>query len=470
MASIPQTRLFCWEDVENLGDLQRLRLVLKAIPDEPLMQTLEAERGKGRNDYPVRPMWNSVLAGIVFQHPSVQSLRRELLRNDRLRWMCGFDPVMEAAEAVGGPDNYSRFLKNLMAHQGQIDEIFDALVDALGEELEGLGRHLAFDSKGIQTHARPRGKEQYEELREREMREGRDGRRDLDADFGKKTYRGTDGDGTLWEQTKKWFGYKLHLAVDATCELPVAYEVTRASRPDNKVAAAVIEDMDVRHPELLKGCEAAMADKAYDDIKIIDQLWDGGDPEEPRRILPVIPKRQDWKDGEETRPLLEGADNIVYDCQGRLYCHCWKTGRRRAMLYCGYERKRDTQKWRCPAAAYGLECESYWRCSGDSSYGRVVRVKREFDRRTFLPTARSGYRFERLYRERGAVERVNSRLDVSFGFERHYIRGLAKMRLRCSLALVVMLAMALGRARENKEKEGKERRSAPTVRSLVGAA
>ena len=51
------------------------------------------------------------------------------------------------------------------------------------------------------------------------------------------------------------------------------------------------------------------------------------------------------------------------------------------------------------------------------------------------------------YPARTAVERVNSRLDVSFGFEWHTIRGLKKMRWRCGLALVVMLAMALGRIR-----------------------
>ena len=51
--------------------------------------------------------------------------------------------------------------------------------------------------------------------------------------------------------------------------------------------------------------------------------------------------------------------------------------------------------------------------------------------------------------------------DVSFGFERHFIRGQAKMRLRVGLALVVMLAMALGRVKE-KQKE--------KMRSLVQAA
>ena len=51
-----------------------------------------------------------------------------------------------------------------------------------------------------------------------------------------------------------------------------------------------------------------------------------------------------------------------------------------------------------------------------------------------------------LYEQLPSVERVNSRLDVSFGFEEHYIRGMKKMEFRCGLALCVMLTMALGRA------------------------
>jgi len=456
MAIIPQTNLFSWRDVENLGDLRRLRLVLKAIPDESLMRMLEEERGRGRDDYPIRPVWNSVLAGIVYQHESVESLRRELLRNGQLREVCGFDPVKRAEDAVPGPHNYTRFLENLLAHQRAIDGMFNELVGDLKAALPDLGRHLAMDSKGIPTHARPRGKEASEKLREAEP----DRRRDVDAEFGVKTYRGKREDGTLWKKVVRWFGYKLHLVVDADYELPVAYEVTEASRSDIRAGSRLVEDLDTDRPEIIELCEALMSDKAYDGTGFIRQLWEG-DPDHPRRILPVIPKRQDWKDGEETRPLLEGADNITYDCQGQLYCHCWKTGKRRQMCYAGYEKSRDCQKWRCPAAVYKQKCKSYERCSGQSTYGRIVRVKRERDPRTFLPVARSSLKFERLYKKRTAVERVNSRLDVSFGFERHFIRGLAKMRLRCSLALVVMLAMALGRIRE-KQKE--------KMRSLVRAA
>jgi hypothetical protein len=42
------------------------------------MQKLEEQRKGGRDDYPIRPVWNSVLAGVVYQHQSIDSLRREL--------------------------------------------------------------------------------------------------------------------------------------------------------------------------------------------------------------------------------------------------------------------------------------------------------------------------------------------------------------------------------------------------------
>ena len=50
---------------------------------------------------------------------------------------------------------------------------------------------------------------------------------------------------------------------------------------------------------------------------------------------------------------------------------------------------------------------------------------------------------------RTAVERINRRLDTSFGFEKHTIHGLTKMSTHCWLALVVMLAMAVGRINAN---------------------
>ena len=84
---------------------------------------------------------------------------------------------------------------------------------------------------------------------------------------------------------------------------------------------------------------------------------------------------------------------------------------------------------------------------GVSDFGRVVRVPLELDRRIFTPIARSTFKWKNAYDRRTSVERVNSRLDQVLGFEHHTIRGKAKMEMRVSLALVVMLAMAPGRIR-----------------------
>ncbi|MEW6244484.1 MAG: hypothetical protein AB1497_09530 [Bacillota bacterium] len=43
-------------------------------------------------------------------------------------------------------------------------------------------------------------------------------------------------------------------------------------------------------------------------------------------------------------------------------------------------------------------------------------------------------------------------MDEAYGFGKHFIRGLKEMRLRCTLASVVMLAMAVGQIRGNKRR------------------
>jgi len=255
VAIISQKYLFGWKEIENLGDLERLRLVLAHLPDEDLMHHLERERANGRDDYPIRPVWNSILAGIVFQHVSTESLIRELRRNGQLREMCGFDPC-KGEGAVPPSHAYSRFLKKLMAHQDEIDGIFGELVDELYRLLEGFGNVLAIDGKAIHTHARRPKKDETPKYP--------DGRRDVDANVGVKTYRGVRKDGTLWEKVSRWFGYKLHLIVDADYELPVAYEVTRASASEVKRAHKMIPALKERHEKLIESCKTLTADKGYD--------------------------------------------------------------------------------------------------------------------------------------------------------------------------------------------------------------
>ena len=104
MATIPQPSLFSWQQIDAASDLDRLRLVLSALPDEELVRFLEKQRGKGRDDYPIRPTWNALIAGIVFQHPTAAALIRELWRNAELRQVCGFAPLHPIAVGKLNPD------------------------------------------------------------------------------------------------------------------------------------------------------------------------------------------------------------------------------------------------------------------------------------------------------------------------------------------------------------------------------
>ena len=115
MAIIAQKDLFGWENYEKFDGLKRLELILKVLDDEKLMKTLEEERGHGRNEYPVRAVWNSILAGILFEHEKIESLRRELKRNTALCYICGFD-VSKGDDCVPKAGVYSRFIVNILKH------------------------------------------------------------------------------------------------------------------------------------------------------------------------------------------------------------------------------------------------------------------------------------------------------------------------------------------------------------------
>jgi hypothetical protein len=286
------------------------------------------------------------------------------------------------------------------------------------------------DSKGVSSAGRPT-KETEE-----------DGRRDRDADWGKKTYRGQREDGSLWEKVVKWFGYKIHLMVDTTYEMPIGYRVTRASESDTKQLLPMVKEVKQKHPRIYKDMNQVVADKGYDSEENCRELYD------EHGMKPVIDIRCMWRDKETKLLDAERVDNIVYDEVGTVYCLCPATLEQRRMAYGGFEKDRRALKYVCPIRAYGLTCQGSDQCGHAM---KSERVSLEMDRRIFTPIARSSYAWEREYKKRTAVERVNSRFDVSFGFEKHFIRGQKKMEVRVGLALCVMLAMAVGRIKEGRQ-------------------
>ncbi|HFI0854365.1 TPA: transposase, partial [Streptococcus suis] len=84
------TQLNLFEDQE-LGDLEKILMVLDGLPETGLFDELEAKRKHGRKDYSVQSYFIAYIAKIVLQLETDQQLIRQLNMNSQLRQICGFE-------------------------------------------------------------------------------------------------------------------------------------------------------------------------------------------------------------------------------------------------------------------------------------------------------------------------------------------------------------------------------------------
>lgn len=413
MNIITQMSLFEESEFEFLGDLERLQKVLGAINDEKLIHALYKIRGKGRNDWPCEAMWNSFIASFLFEHSSVQALLRELRRNKQLRAVCGFEP-----KKVKQPDGslkiyvapsasaYTKFLKNLMKCQDLLDEMFQDMVQYMYEHLEHYGEMLVIDGKAIDS---------FGDKISGNAKSGQRG--EHDADWCKKQYSCNGSNGEVIIKTKKWFGFRLHLIADATYELPVAFEVTKASTGEQTVAKEMIKELGTTHKEWLEKCEYFLGDRGYDGSKLIEMLKE-------QDIKPIIDIRNCWKDGEQTHQYRD--TNLVYNYKGDVW-YVEEDGTQTPLIYKGYDKSTDSLR-------YGFHPQK--------KDNRIFRIKCEEDVRIFTPVARGSKKWERIYKKRTSVERINGRIDRDYKYEKHTVRGLDKMKMFISVTFLVYMGMA----------------------------
>ena len=67
--------LFTWE-TDDMPQLQRLILIIEHLPYQEFVGQLVSRRG--RNDYPIQAMFQTLIAGVAFGHDSLNSPLREL--------------------------------------------------------------------------------------------------------------------------------------------------------------------------------------------------------------------------------------------------------------------------------------------------------------------------------------------------------------------------------------------------------
>ena len=413
---IPATaRLFAWEALDDSPSLATIKAFLAAVPDAALLASLRRTRGKGRDDYPVQTLWGVVLLTGVLRHPTIEATLGELGRNEGLRRLIG----LESESAVPKGYNVSRFLTVLGTepHRTLLGEVFNAMIRLLGQIVPTLGERTAGDSSGLS--GRSDGKASLVGLDE--------------PTGGKKEY--TDAEGKV-TRVVEWFGYKFHLLVDVKHEVALAYRISTATVGDCEYIAPLVQQGQANLPE--GRIQTLAYDKAADTEGAHRTLADAG-------IAPVIENRALWKDDlERMLPGHDGRSNVVHDESGTIYCYDKSSDPpvRHRMAYLGHESKRGTLKYRCPAVHEGWSCPHESTCNAGRKYGKTVRVKQAIDLRRFPPIPRATKQFERLYRGRTAVERVNGRLKVFWGADDGNITGAARFHAYMGTIMVVHAGLA----------------------------
>ena len=81
-------------------------------------------------------------------------------------------------------------------------------------------------------------------------------------------------------------------------------------------------------------------------------------------------------------------------------------------------------------------------CNAGKSYGLTIRVKQEIDLRRFPPIPRATKQFERLYKGRTSVERVNGRLKIFWGADDCNVTGARRFHAMVGAMMVVHAAFA----------------------------
>ena len=249
-----------------------------------------------------------MLAGVVFQHLSIESLIREFGRNPALLEARGFDalpiqrkpvaqvvrdeltghmtvtyPAPEAPPYARCPvvvTSLSRFLVNVI-ELGECLGLVTGMIKTLREQLMDVlpdsGCHLGYDGKAIESHSTGQTSRATGETS------------DPDADWGKHETRGIDAcTGKPWTKIKSWFGYGVHLIANTEYEIPVAVHVTPTSTSEQIELRDMIKETFAQAPELTERCSDFSADRGLDSAETKALLWDDGD------VRPLIDTRELW--------------------------------------------------------------------------------------------------------------------------------------------------------------------------------
>lgn len=264
ISSVDPKPLKCQDTVPIV---RQLEAIFNTIPEDELLRALKVYYA-GRNGYTYKVLWRTYVAMAVLNLPSFAALIRTLENNPYIAQACG----IMSPDAIPSKFAYSRFVDKLRRRKPVtlVKDIMRALTRKCYETLPNFGKSVAIDatdlkawSNGRKTHT-------------------------SDPDAGWVMKPDTAG------KPKFVWGYKMHLMVDTTYEIPMTANITRGNTSDVRQATPLLSQARYItgkfHPEYVI-CDAGYSSYAL--RKAIKRQW---------RARPIIrsPKTHKRWIGEET--------------------------------------------------------------------------------------------------------------------------------------------------------------------------
>jgi hypothetical protein len=369
---------------------EELKSAIDNLLDNQFRVDLQRMKHRVGAGYLMEQFWKAYILSFILDIDCTNDLIRRLEENPSLTEICGFnmDKPLPSRWA------FDRFIISLSEHMEPIERLLDRALDQLHQQLLDFGVTAAVDSTPVRSHSTP----------EKKIKS------DPEADFIVK-----EG---ITRKVWKW-GYKLHLLIDTTWELPIACDVTLA------------RESDVTHliPLLNKARQKfnwfkpwhIVADKGYDAGYNYKAIYDIGS-------IPIIKMKE--------RP--QSDDRYSLDESGIPHCRAGLP-----LLLLGHDKKKGV-KYVCPHKAGKIKCSHLHQCTL-----KVVWIRPFWEYRKLCSIPRDSEEWNAIYSKRTAVERVNSKLKEHRRLDSHCHRGLTKVRLHCLMSVLSLAITALAEANAN---------------------
>ena len=239
-----------------------------------------------------------------------------------------------------------------------------------------------------------------------------------------RSYSDTDAQWGAKSKDYLFFGYKVHLIVDAKSQLPLEVKVTPGNEADSPQAKPLLKGAKEKHPQ--NPIDTSAMDSAYDSHENYRFAI------EEAKVAPIIALNPRGGVDAVTSSALYLAEDGSYTCLAGF-----------KVVYWGKEEKRGRLKFRCPAALGKCECLFRSSCS-KSRYGRTFYLHPKRDYRLIGPIPRGTDLWQEKYNARTSVERAYSEEKGSHRLANPRVRGLAKVKIHVYLALCAQVIKRIG--------------------------